>query len=214
MARYSRLPPRVAALRRTSREIVLGERPSLRAIARIAVPLASSIAISSRSLKDRNLAVGPDTEGARWVGGIPPELRNQRGPSGVEMPASAAASSLVRPRAIACQKRQQCSRCQAGGLPGERNFRRVLRSDARRPTIVTISNLLVLRRPVESALHPPLTSPAVPPPVSPLRGSLRRIAARPSAPWRRRRRKPDRPSSSDRRRPWGRRPWSWPQPWR
>lgn len=96
----------MAALRRTSREIVLGERASLRAIARIAVPLASSIAISSRSPNDRYLPAGTGAEGARWVGGIPPELRNQRGPSGAEMPASAAASSLVRPRAIACQNRE------------------------------------------------------------------------------------------------------------
>lgn len=96
----------MAALRRTSREIVLGEGASFRAIARIAVPLANSIAISSRSPKDRYLPVGTGAEGARWVGGIPPELRNQRGPNGTEMPASTAACSLVRPRAIACQKRR------------------------------------------------------------------------------------------------------------
>lgn len=45
-------------LRRTSREIVPGERSSIRAIMRLAVPLASSIAISSRSLKVRYLPVG------------------------------------------------------------------------------------------------------------------------------------------------------------
>jgi len=43
----------VAALRFSSREIVLGERPTLRAMALIPVPLATSIAMSSRSRKVR-----------------------------------------------------------------------------------------------------------------------------------------------------------------
>jgi hypothetical protein len=64
------------------------------------------MAISSRSRKVRNLPLGAGAEGAKRVGGIPPELRNQRGPSGVEMPASAAASSLERPQAMDSQKRQ------------------------------------------------------------------------------------------------------------
>ena len=54
---------------------------------------------------------------------------------------------------MARQKRQWCSRCQAGGRPGERNFLRMHRSDARRPTMITTSKPLVLRRPVESAQY-------------------------------------------------------------
>ena len=56
----------------------------------------------------------------------------QRGPRGVDTPASAAASSLERPKAIACQNRRRFSRCQPGGRPGERKFFRVHRSEARR----------------------------------------------------------------------------------
>ena len=52
-ARYSAFPPRVAALRRSSREIVEGSRPILRAISRTPTCLARSSAISSRSSKDK-----------------------------------------------------------------------------------------------------------------------------------------------------------------
>ncbi|MEG3089413.1 M61 family metallopeptidase [Sphingomonas sp. PB4P5] len=45
----SKLPLRVAALRFSSREMVLGDRQSLRAMALIPLPFATSIAISSRS---------------------------------------------------------------------------------------------------------------------------------------------------------------------
>ena len=52
-ARYSSSPPRVAALRRSSREIVDGDRPSRRAISRTPQPCARRSAISSRSANDR-----------------------------------------------------------------------------------------------------------------------------------------------------------------
>jgi hypothetical protein len=52
-ARYSRLPLRVAALRRNSREIVPGSRLSSRAIARTPRPCLLSRASSSRSTNDR-----------------------------------------------------------------------------------------------------------------------------------------------------------------
>lgn len=51
--RYSCLPPRVAALRRSSREIVPGSRPRARAMSRTPLFLARRIAISSRSAKVR-----------------------------------------------------------------------------------------------------------------------------------------------------------------
>jgi len=55
VARYSSDPPRVAALRRSSREIVDGERPAgiNLAISRTPHPRACKIAISSRSANDR-----------------------------------------------------------------------------------------------------------------------------------------------------------------
>jgi hypothetical protein len=81
-------------LRLISRDTVLGDRDSLRAIARMPVPLAHSKAISSRSEKVSFLLVREVAEGARCVGGIPPELRNHRIPTGPETPASTADTSL------------------------------------------------------------------------------------------------------------------------
>lgn len=49
----SKRPLRVAALRRNSREIVDGERPTARAISLTLPPQARRIAISSRSANDR-----------------------------------------------------------------------------------------------------------------------------------------------------------------
>src|SRR3954451_15289646 len=61
--RYSSLPPRVAALRRSSREIVDGERPISRAISRTPLPSACSMAMSSRlHLALRRLAVAVGLE--------------------------------------------------------------------------------------------------------------------------------------------------------
>ena len=53
MARYPDDPARVAALRRSSRLIVDGERFVCRAISRTPQPFALRMAISSRSVKDR-----------------------------------------------------------------------------------------------------------------------------------------------------------------
>jgi hypothetical protein len=50
--RYSRPPPRVAALRLSSREIVEAARPSWRAISRTPFPRARASAISSRSANE------------------------------------------------------------------------------------------------------------------------------------------------------------------
>ncbi len=52
-ARYCSFPLRVAALRRSSREIVAGSRPIARAISRTPLPCALSSAISSLSAKPR-----------------------------------------------------------------------------------------------------------------------------------------------------------------
>jgi len=42
----------------------------------------------------------------------------------MDTPATAAASSLLSPRAIACQNGHRAARCRTGGRPGERNFAR------------------------------------------------------------------------------------------
>lgn len=99
----------------------------------------------SRSEKERLRPRGREAEGAKCVGGIPPELRNQRLPTGADTPASIPASSLERPTAIPSQNRHRVSRCQTGGRHGEHNLRRVDRSDFRFPAIVYASNVKVLR---------------------------------------------------------------------
>lgn len=94
-----------------------------------------------------------DATGERCVGGMPPELRNHRIPTGPETPALAAASSLDKPAAAPCQNRYRFSRCHTGGRPGEDNFCRVDRSDFRLPVAIATCRFEVLRRPVESAKY-------------------------------------------------------------
>jgi hypothetical protein len=89
-ARYANPPLRVAAFRRSSREIVDGARARRRAISRTLKFWACSRAISSRSAKD---GWRPES-GVRLVGGMPPFSRNHRVPIGCETPASRAASQL------------------------------------------------------------------------------------------------------------------------
>ena len=117
------------------------------------VPRAHSKAISSRSWNVRLRFLTGVAEGERCVGGMPPELRNHRFPTGAETPASTAASSLDKPAAISRQNRHRFSRCHTGGRPGEDNFCRVERSDFRRPVAINTSWFGVLRRPVESAQY-------------------------------------------------------------
>ena len=102
-------------MRRSSLEIVDGERPSRRAIARTPAPWACAIAISSRSTKHRYRS---DT-GAKQIGGIPPACRNHLDPTACDTPATPAASSLDTPPAIASQNRTRSSRRAAEGRPGD-----------------------------------------------------------------------------------------------
>jgi putative transposase len=136
----------VAALRLISRQIVDGERPSLRATARTPNPSARSSAISSRSANDRYRPDGP----VSVIEGMPPRSRNHRDPTGPDTPHATAASSLVIPPAILTQNARSMSR-RIGGRPGDRI--------AGRPVRVTIhpgcrpmntSDYEVLRQPVES----------------------------------------------------------------
>ncbi len=101
MARYSNLPLRVAALRRSSLEIVDGDLPSCRAISRTPAPQTRSIAISSRSANDKYRS----DDGPSVTDGIPPPSRNHRTPTAADTPASSAVASLDSPRAIAAQNR-------------------------------------------------------------------------------------------------------------
>lgn len=94
IARYSTPPPRVAALRRNSREIVEAARPSRAAILQTPSPRARASAICSRSANDRYLPVGDGADGARWDGGIPPHSLNHLVPTACDTPARRAASSL------------------------------------------------------------------------------------------------------------------------
>ena len=142
--RASRL--RVAALRRSSRDIVDGDLPIRIAICRMLIPCARMTAMSSRSEKDRYL---PDT-GASSIGGIPPACRNQRVPTGPDTPHATAASSLVSPRAICTQNARSRSR-RTGGRPGDSITARPVNAAAQpggRP-IESTSIVEVLRRPVE-----------------------------------------------------------------
>src|SRR6185436_17481257 len=85
----------------------------------------------------------------------PPAFLNHRVPTACDTPAATAASSLAIPAAIATQNRRRSSRPVAGGRPGENRGARPDRSDRRFRSGIATSSMGVLRRPLESALHPP-----------------------------------------------------------
>src|SRR3954464_9279426 len=149
VARYARPPLRVAALRRSSREMVDGARSSRRAISRTPCRCARQMAISSRSANDRERPDSGFADGARWDGGMPPALRNQRAPTAGATPAPTAASSLEHPAAMAAQNRWRSSRRATEGRPGEGKAPRPDRSERRFRTVIATSSLKVLRRPLE-----------------------------------------------------------------
>jgi hypothetical protein len=105
----------VAALRRSSREIVDGDLPRRRAISRTPSFCACQIATSSRSENDK---YRPDTRAGRR-GFTPPAWRNQRNPTGPDTRASTHASSVLTPLAIAAQNLTLSSRQATVGLPGD-----------------------------------------------------------------------------------------------
>src|SRR5829696_3340620 len=155
LARYASPPPRVAALRRNSREIVDAARPSRRAISRMPWPCARHSAISSRSANTRYRPESGFADGASDLGDIPPASRNQRGPTAGDTPASIAAASLDRPAAIAAQNRRRFSRCATPGRPGDRGTTaRSARSERRLPALIANPSVKVLRRSLESTLYP------------------------------------------------------------
>src|SRR4051794_4121960 len=150
VARYARPPLRVAALRRSSREIVDAARPSRRAVSRTPQPRARNSASSSRSANDRYRSDGGFADGANILGDMPPASRNQRAPTAGDTPTSIAAASLDRPTAIAAQNRRRFSRCATPGRPGDRGTTaRSARSERRFPALIATPSVKVLRRPLE-----------------------------------------------------------------
>src|SRR3954465_5853299 len=151
VARYSRPPLRVAALRRNSREIVGAARPSRRATSCMEQLCARRSAISSRSANERYRPESGFADGLDIDGGIPPACLNHRFPTACDTPASTAASSLARPAAIAAQNRRRSSRPAIGGRRGRSNGGRPDRSETRLRADIATSSRRVLRRPLASA---------------------------------------------------------------
>src|SRR6476619_2231285 len=155
VARYSRPPLRVAALRRNSREIVDAARPIRRATSSAVQPCARKSAISSRSANERYLPDCGFAEGPNIAGGIPPAFLNHRAPTAWGRLAVVAASSLDKPDAIAAQNILSSLRPTTGGRPGEGNGALPERSD-RRFHLVIVAPHEALRRPLESTLATPV----------------------------------------------------------
>src|SRR3954467_13384526 len=88
------------------------------------------------------------------AGAMPPAFRNHRAPTAWGTPAEAAASSLDTPAATAAQNSLRSSRPATGGRPGDGKSLRPDRSDRRFRLFIATSSTQVLRRPLESALHP------------------------------------------------------------
>src|SRR3954467_11447365 len=153
VARYSRPPPRLAPLRRSSRETVDAARPSRRATSRTPWPCARHSATSSRSANDRYRPEGGFDDRASVDGGMPPASRNHRAPTAGDTPARSAASSLDRPAAIAAQNRRRSSRRATPGRPGERDTPRPDRSERRLRVPIANPSVEALRRPLESGQY-------------------------------------------------------------
>src|SRR3954452_18949977 len=165
VARYSSPPLRVAALRRSSREIVDAARPSRRAVSRTPQPRARNSASSSRSANDRYRSDGGFADGANILGDMPPASRNQRAPTAGDTPTSIAAASLDRPTAIAAQNRRRFSRLRTARVRGSRRrlsrfatlgpacdrgtTARSARPERRFPALIATPSVKVLRRPLE-----------------------------------------------------------------
>src|SRR5665648_435193 len=148
-ARYSSFPPRVAALRRSSLEIVDGSRPTQRAISRTPAPCARSTAISTRSANDR---YRPESR-PNSNGDMPPPSRNHRLPAACDAPTSIPASSLVSPLAIKIQNSRSTSR-RSDGAPGDFIGDLPVNSFIHPAGLpINTSTIKVLRRPVESAVR-------------------------------------------------------------
>jgi len=84
---------------------------------------------------------------------MPPAFRNHLVPTACGTPAPIAASSLDKPVAIPIQNRRCSSRPATGGRPGDTNGARPDRAERRFRSIIAISCIRVLRRPLESTQY-------------------------------------------------------------
>src|SRR5438445_727372 len=97
-------------------------------------------------------AVAARADGLRCDAAMPPASRTHRVPTAGDTPASAAASSLGRPAAIATQNRR-CSSCRrTEGRPGECSLARPARAEHRLRVVIATPSGEVLRRPLEFTL--------------------------------------------------------------
>ena len=152
VARQSRLPPRVAAFRRSSREMVEAALPTWRATSHTPCPLTRSSAIASRSANDRKRSEIGFRDGARCGGAIPPIVRNHRARTGCETPQPIAAPSLERLSATNAQNLRRCPCRVTGGRSGDLEFPRKALSERHRPALATALRQLS-RRPLDPAQY-------------------------------------------------------------
>jgi len=146
-ARYSSRPHRVAALRRNSRQIVDGDRPSRLAVSRTPTPWALRIAISSRSANDKYRP----PSGAGSTGDIPPPSLNHRLPAACDAPTATPASALESPLAISRQN-ARCTSRRNDGAPGDFIDDRPVNATIHPAGLpINTPTIKVLRRPLESA---------------------------------------------------------------
>jgi hypothetical protein len=94
-------------------------------------PCTRRSAISSRSANERYRPDSGFADGQNIAGGMPPASRNNLAPTGCDIPAWTAASTLAMPVAIAAQNCRCTSRPATGGRPGENNGARPDRSERR-----------------------------------------------------------------------------------
>jgi hypothetical protein len=92
-------------------------------------------------------------ESLNIAGGMPPAFRNILVPTGCDIPAASAASSLVIPFAIPNQNRWSSDRSAAGGRPGDGSAARPEWCDRRFRVLTATSFIQVLRRPLESTQY-------------------------------------------------------------
>src|ERR1700712_2358832 len=108
-------------------------------------------AISSRSANERYRPDGGLVEDLNIAGAMPPACRNNLVPTGCDIPASSAASSLGIPRAIPNQNRWSSDRPATGGRPGDGNGARPEQCDRRFCMLIATSFVQGLRRPLKPA---------------------------------------------------------------
>jgi hypothetical protein len=136
-------------LRRSSREIVDGDRPNRLAVSRTPIPWALRIAISSRSENDKYRPLNRPGS----IDGIPPPSRNHRLPAACDAPTATPACSLVSPFAISRQNARWTSR-RNDGRPGDFIGERPVNATIHPAGLpINTPTIKALRQPLESAQY-------------------------------------------------------------